>query len=100
MVSFNGAQDQQNIVQGDFNIQTELKVFIDMGHDTMKAARISHNDFESMLNHFELPTVLAPDLVDMQKNLMEKYKFEYARKVNTSFMFFRENIKQLTERVI
>ena len=57
-----------------------MKVFIDMGHDTMKAARIFNNDFDSMMNHFELPTILAPDLVNMQQSLMAKYSFEYARK--------------------
>ena len=51
-----------------------------MGHDTMKAARIFNNDFESMMNHYELPTILAPELVEVQKSLMAKYSFEYARK--------------------
>ena len=40
MVSFGGNNDDQGIIQGDFNLQTDMKVFIDMGHDTMKAASI------------------------------------------------------------
>jgi len=39
MVSFNGGQEG-DLLKGDFNLQTDMKVFIDMGHDTMKAARV------------------------------------------------------------
>ena len=56
---------QDGLLEGDFNIQTDMKVFIDMGHDSIKAARIFNNDYDGMMNHFELPTILAPELVDM-----------------------------------
>lgn len=53
-----------------------------------------------MLNHFELPTCLAPELVEMQQGLTAKYSFEYAKNFNTSFMFFKQNVDQLTDRVV
>ena len=54
--------NRNKITSGDFNIQTDMKVFIDNGHDTIKCARIHDSNWESSLNHFEVPTVLIKEL--------------------------------------
>ena len=38
MVTFGGDDEENKITVGDFSIQTDMKVFIDMGHDTLKCA--------------------------------------------------------------
>ena len=43
---------------GDFNLQTDMKFVIDMGHDTIKCACIYNNDCQLQLNPFEVPTML------------------------------------------
>ena len=58
--------NRNKITSGDFNLQTDMKVFIDMGHDTIKGARIHNNDWQSSLNHFEVPTVLIKELAAKQ----------------------------------
>ena len=40
-------ENKDKITSGDFNLQTDMKVFIDMGHDTIKCARIYDNDWQS-----------------------------------------------------
>lgn len=82
----------KTLVQGDFNLQTELKVFIDLGHDTIKAARIYDNDFFSMMNHFEIPTVILPELVKIQQDLVKNHASIHLRNVNSSFKFFKQNV--------
>ena len=36
MVTF--GEEENKITAGDFSIETDMKVFIDMGHDTLKCA--------------------------------------------------------------
>lgn len=66
MVSF-ANEDDNKITAGDFSIESDMKVFIDMGHDTLKCAKINNGDWNSLLNHFEVPTVLVPELCDLQQ---------------------------------
>lgn len=77
-----------------------MKVFIDMGHDTLKAARISNNDWGSQLNHFEVPTVLIPELKHLQVELMKASPYDFERRSSISFKFYKQNVDALTERVL
>ena len=88
MVTF-GDEDEVKVSGGDFSIETDMKVFIDMGHDTMKAARIFNNDWISQLNHFEVPTVLIPELNLTQVELMKLSPYDFDKRRNTSFKFFK-----------
>ena len=40
-----------------------MKVFVDMGHDTIKACQVGDDNWTSNVNHFEIPTVLLKELV-------------------------------------
>ena len=46
MVTF-GDEEENKVSNGDFSLETDLKVFIDMGHDTLKAAAIPNGDWNS-----------------------------------------------------
>ena len=46
MVTF-GNDEESKVTAGDFSLETDMKVFIDMGHDTLKAARIFNDDWSS-----------------------------------------------------
>lgn len=46
MVTF-GDEEETKVTGGDFSLEPDLKVFMDMGHDTLKAARIPNNDWVS-----------------------------------------------------
>ena len=84
----------------NFNLSTDMKVFIDMGHDTMKVAQITDDNWSIPLNHFEIPTVLLAELVSKQKKLLQKAKYDFDRKVNTNFKFYKNNIDKLVEHVL
>lgn len=88
MVSF-GEDEESKITSGDFGLETEMKVFIDMGHDTMKAARIYNNDWGTQLNHFEVPTVLIPELNHTQVELMKLSPYDFDKRSSISFKFFK-----------
>lgn len=92
--------ENNDMTKGDFCSQTDLKVFIDVGHDTLKATRIFDNDFYSMLNHFEVPTTILPDLVKTQREVVRTNANVNMRHVNSAFKFFKQNVNQLIERVI
>ena len=85
---------------GDFNLQTDMKVFMDLGHDTIKCARIFNEDWMAPLNHFELPTVLIKEVKEKQQKLTKSQAFDSDWRVSKSFKFFRNNIDTLCERVL
>lgn len=99
MVSFGEAEENQ-ITSGDFGLETDMKVFIDMGHDTLKAARIYDNDWGNQLNHFEVPTVLIPELHHTQVDLMKLSPYDFDKRSSVNFKFFKQNVEALTDRVL
>lgn len=84
----------------NFSLATDMKVFVDMGHDTIKACRIHDDDWNANINHFEIPTVLLKELATKQKQLLKTSQYDFDRKVNTNFKFFRNNIENLLDHVL
>lgn len=62
--------DGNQLMAGDFSSETDMKVFIDMGHDTVKCARIDNDDWTGHLDHFEIPTVIVPELIEVQQRMV------------------------------
>ena len=85
---------------GDFSIDSDMKVFIDMGHDSIKAARIGNGDWTDMLNHFEIPTVLIPELHDRQQQMVKSSPMDFEKNTSSNFKFFKQNINALTESIL
>ena len=88
-----GGGPTAKITSGNFSINAEANVFIDVGHDTMKCARINNGEWTSQLNHFEIQTELLAELKTRQREVVTSNEAERSDVIDSSFKFFQKNIE-------